>query len=219
MINPNDFVGRRFGKLTVLEYAGKKKLGKGKPEHVYKVCCDCGTVKEVARRNLQNGGTISCGRHRDAARGLHDPNDIVGKRFGRLTVIGYAGHDKDGKGNPPIYRCKCDCGNVIVVRRWCLTSGHTKSCGCLAREKLNFTPQSSLFRKFSRKRKQMLDMVIDTYKVAIKDQELNLKEQCINDLKIGQMLCSIYQSIYPNKVEDITLYSNFFQEQLEAYTH
>lgn len=86
-------------------------------------------------------------------------------------------------------------------------------------EKLNFTPQSSLFRKFSRKRKQMLDMVIDTYKVVIKDQELNQKEHCINDLKIGQMLCSVYQSIYPNKVEDIALYSSFFQEQLEAYTH
>lgn len=28
MINPNDFVGRRFGKLTVLEYAGKKKPAK-----------------------------------------------------------------------------------------------------------------------------------------------------------------------------------------------
>ena len=222
-INPDDIVGRRFGRLIVLEYAGRKQLGKGKPEHVYKVQCDCGTVKEVARRNLQNGGTISCGCHRDDANGLHDPDDIVGKRFGRLTVLEYAGHDENAKGHPPVYRCKCDCGKEIVVRRWCLISGQTSSCGCLQRETAGKRSVSlsagQLYRKFGKNRRQILNMVFDTYKLSVEDQKKKLYSNCINDLKIGQMLCDVYQDIFPNRVEDIALYSRFFQEQLETFIH
>ena len=58
-------------------------------------------------------------------------NEIIGQKFGRLTVIERAGTDKH---KFAMYRCKCDCGNEVITRKCSLTSGHTKSCGCIQRE-------------------------------------------------------------------------------------
>lgn len=56
--------------------------------------------------------------------------DLTGKRFGRWTVIERATSRK-GK---TAWKCACDCGNVSVVIGYNLTSGHSKSCGCLTDE-------------------------------------------------------------------------------------
>ena len=50
-----------------------------------------------------------------------------GQKFGILTVV-----CKDHKGSDRkwYYRCRCDCGNITIVRSNALTSGNTKSCGC-----------------------------------------------------------------------------------------
>lgn len=54
-------------------------------------------------------------------------SDLTGKVFGRLTVV--------SKNDLPRYcNCVCLCGNETKVRKDCLESGNTKSCGCLARE-------------------------------------------------------------------------------------
>lgn len=53
---------------------------------------------------------------------------IIGKRFGRLTVIDL---DHVGEKNHSTWwRCLCDCGNETVVYRGSLTSGDIVSCGC-----------------------------------------------------------------------------------------
>lgn len=54
----------------------------------------------------------------------------VGERYGRLTVI--------TRREPPAQRvmCQCDCGNVTSVLYGSLSSGHTKSCGCGATQRL-----------------------------------------------------------------------------------
>lgn len=57
-----------------------------------------------------------------------------GDRYGRLVIVGIEGKDRH-KNN--IYRCKCDCGNTAFVRGNNLTSGNTRSCGCLSREVKN----------------------------------------------------------------------------------
>jgi hypothetical protein len=55
---------------------------------------------------------------------------MTGQKFGRLTVLRREG--SQGKG--ATWLCLCDCGTEHVVRRSDLTSGNTKSCGCLRRE-------------------------------------------------------------------------------------
>lgn len=56
--------------------------------------------------------------------------DLTGQRFGLLTaknpIITTSSNRTRVK-----WICKCDCGNKIIVIASNLTSGHTKSCGCL----------------------------------------------------------------------------------------
>jgi hypothetical protein len=53
-------------------------------------------------------------------------NNLIGKRFGKLTVI-----EMIPKTTRKTYwKCMCDCGNEKIVRSDSLTSGRTQSCGC-----------------------------------------------------------------------------------------
>ena len=57
--------------------------------------------------------------------------DLTGQRFGRLTVVERTGTSKNGNA---LWACRCDCGNVAVVRGASLKNGITRSCGCLIAE-------------------------------------------------------------------------------------
>jgi len=59
--------------------------------------------------------------------------DLTGRRFGRLRVIEDAGRSPKKR---TMWRCKCDCGKEVVVMSHNLTTGRTKSCGCLQKEAL-----------------------------------------------------------------------------------
>lgn len=58
--------------------------------------------------------------------------DLVGQKFGRLTVVSL--YLESSHGNS-VWNCVCDCGNEVRVLGNNLKRGHTKSCGCLSREK------------------------------------------------------------------------------------
>lgn len=83
--------------------------------------------------------------------------DMIGKRFGRLTVLSFAGHNKYAKPQP-VWLCRCDCGNETVVSGNALRSGNTKSCGCLQierRREANCLPEGvasfhRLYREYER---------------------------------------------------------------------
>ena len=64
---------------------------------------------------------------------MHNKIDwsMIGKRFGRLTIIDL---DHEGK-NGPFWLCRCDCGNEKVVGNYHLKCGDTTSCGCKKRER------------------------------------------------------------------------------------
>jgi len=57
----------------------------------------------------------------------NDLKDEIGNKYGRLTVISYAG--LTGR-RLACWECLCECGNKIITRGSNLRSGHTKSCGC-----------------------------------------------------------------------------------------
>lgn len=56
---------------------------------------------------------------------------MIGRRFGRLTVTTECGRSKTGL---VMWECKCDCGNIAIVRGTHLREGSIRSCGCIRRE-------------------------------------------------------------------------------------
>lgn len=61
--------------------------------------------------------------------------DLTGQKFGRLTVLERLKSVTGSNGKKiVVYRCKCECGNIINVYGKFLRSGDKKSCGCLYNE-------------------------------------------------------------------------------------
>lgn len=56
--------------------------------------------------------------------------DLTGQRFGRLVVLDRI---PPGEHRRTRWRCLCDCGREKVTDTNKLTSGNTRSCGCLRR--------------------------------------------------------------------------------------
>lgn len=57
--------------------------------------------------------------------------NLIGQKFGKLTVIKYDGANKKRKTS--MWLCKCECGNEKVIATHDLRHG-TISCGCLSEE-------------------------------------------------------------------------------------
>ena len=112
MAQLKDRTGIRYGHLVAIEYKGNSKW----------LCqCDCGNQKVVYGGHLENGHTKSCGCIRQPRTNLY------GQVFGRLMVVDWEGNGK--------WRCRCECGNEVLVQTDNLKSGNTKSCGCLQRDR------------------------------------------------------------------------------------
>lgn len=58
--------------------------------------------------------------------------NLAGKRFSRLLVLKRIGTQNTS----PLWKCKCDCGNITKVTTRALKSGNTCSCGCIHKESL-----------------------------------------------------------------------------------
>ncbi len=60
--------------------------------------------------------------------------DMIGKKYGRLTVIARA--PNKSKDNAAYWECVCACGNHTTVRGATLRQGQTLSCGCYQRDRM-----------------------------------------------------------------------------------
>lgn len=131
-----DLSGQKFGKLTVVKYAGKDKRNRA----LFYCKCECGNSKVVRGNHIAKGSIKSCGclqgynkNKRDRAR-YH-----VGEAHNKLTIIDVDYNNKNRK--QPGYRqhlmvCKCSCGSSkkVLATYSQLTKGQTKSCGCYKNE-------------------------------------------------------------------------------------
>lgn len=124
-----DLTGKRFGKVTVLRRAEKDKMY-GEKKAITWVCrCDCGNVFDAVGNNLKRGLSNSCGY-------CYNYENLIGQRFGKLTVIRKADEKKTYGGKEYVaWVCKCDCGNEVEVITSALKNGNTTSCGCKANYK------------------------------------------------------------------------------------
>lgn len=114
--------GKRYGGLVVLGYAATKR---GQPLLRCK-CVHCERTITKGASLLESCALKSCGCKRTARR-----VSAVGKRFGRLVVIGAL----DGTG-PMRLKCKCDCGIECNKLYRSMNAGLTTSCGCAMRDHL-----------------------------------------------------------------------------------
>ena len=127
-----DLKGQRFYKLLVEEETPKRDA---KGSVIWLCKCDCGQTTLASTSDLRSGHKKSCGcwqKEKAAILGKSNLKDLVGQKFGLLTVIAKDKTEKTPNGSTKIYwKCKCDCGNEIIVRGNSLQSGNTKSCGCI----------------------------------------------------------------------------------------
>lgn len=119
----SSIAGRKFGRLTAL-----KMIPKGEKAYRSWLCeCECGTTSIILESNLIGGNSGQCAICRDRLNGEKQIKDLVGERFGMLTVFEISKKNKSGNYQ---WLCKCDCGETTVVSSSNLLQGHTLSCGC-----------------------------------------------------------------------------------------
>lgn len=118
-------VGNRYGKLTVLSQIVEPEI---KKQHNGAACwkcqCECGRIIITTGHELRRGRRKTCGNKECSNLVINE----VGKRYGKLTIVKYAGLNKTGQA---LWECQCDCGNKIIALGTNLRRGNTKSCGCL----------------------------------------------------------------------------------------
>lgn len=120
-LKKHDLTNQKFGYLTVLEDTGKITNHRN---IIWKCECKCGNIIEVPGGYLTSSKVTSCGCYKKEK----STKDILGKRFGKLTVIEKT--DKR-KNSYIIWKCRCDCGNICYKDSYCLNNDKTHSCGCL----------------------------------------------------------------------------------------
>lgn len=116
-------IGQKINKWTVLEI----KFDRKKPDALCE--CECGTIKLVNLQNLLHNLSKDCGCGRKKTLSDRQTDDIIGQKFGRLTVLELL--PERNKNKRKIYKCQCECGNIVNVLGNSLKTYHTLSCGCL----------------------------------------------------------------------------------------
>lgn len=151
-------VGKKFGKLTVVEKAdfkGKptksilKHYGNYEERTVYHkakgdqwLCkCECGNHTIVTSSCLFTGHTSSCGCDKkphkkrvlkiEKEKFVLEPNMHIGRLKILKKISGCSSRDR-------VWLCKCECGNKKEIKELCIRQG-VKSCGCLKKKNVRFT--------------------------------------------------------------------------------
>lgn len=147
--------------------------------------------------------------------------ELVGKRFGRWTVLEAVGIDKHQNS---LFKVLCDCGTEKVVIGSTLRRGISKSCGCLAQENrvksltkhgLAGTLEYKKFHCAKRKAQKLnatppwanLEKIREIYKSCPKNQQVDHIIPLINDMVCGLHVESNLQ--YLTKPENLSKSNKF----------
>lgn len=142
-----NLLGLSFERLTVIkrlhDYISPQNIGYPK----WRCRCSCGNIKDVLACHLKSGKIKSCGCYRKDKLRERLLDDLINKKFGRLTVLKRdTDHISSSNEHRTRWICKCDCGNYITVWAKSIKSGNTTSCGC-ATESLIASDLKSYFIK------------------------------------------------------------------------
>lgn len=111
--------GYRCGHLTAMTLVRKDKTSR----QWWQWRCDCGKIAVIDTYRVKNGirRHWGCLKKRPHTKMLRS-----GQRFGRLVVIEKVGHTGQ------LWLFKCDCGKLKATIKSRVTTGLTRSCGCLS---------------------------------------------------------------------------------------
>lgn len=133
-IDPNDMVNLHIGKLKVISVHHQQG------RHWYYTCkCDCGNIVIKERSALKNRVNLQCMYCYKEEQIQNIIKSMIGKRYDRLEVIEFD-HMEPRKGSTKknshsfFFKCKCDCGNIVIVDKYILDSRSKRSCNCLQSE-------------------------------------------------------------------------------------
>lgn len=114
----------------VIKYLRHVKSG----DSFWLVRCNCGKEFETKKRNIIGYGKAkplhSCRKcaHKRRGKLLRKTDEMIGKKFGRWTVIAQNESDKYGQMH---YFCQCPCGTERIVNGKAMRLGLSTSCGCI----------------------------------------------------------------------------------------
>lgn len=126
---------------------------------MWKCQCDCGNIKTIMATSLKNGRTQSCGCYNKERISESNSKNLIGRKFGRLTVI------KRDENRASHWFCLCDCQKNTLNPKYKsifsgnLINGKIVSCGCYNKE------QSKIQMKKMRKQYNTYDFNDNTVHV------------------------------------------------------
>lgn len=132
--------------------------------------------------------------------GAFNVKDLIGIRFGKLVVIKLDHIGQYGKE----YVCKCDCGNIKVIRGSTLTSGNITGCGCsIGKSNIGKVCDKQALSRIGEKYNNLLIIGIDSSKLKLRQRSYimickcdcgNITKQIYADIKKGKVVsCGCHQ--------------------------
>lgn len=192
-------IGKRFGKLTVVEISNSISKEKRK---IWKCKCDCGNIREVATKYLNNGTITAC--KECSRKNSINIKEEKGKQYNDWIILDFY---RDKK-NKLIAVCKCKCGTIKDVIFANIKNGSSKNCGCGRKKYLSNKAkgESIIGKKFGKL------LVLEE---KGKDKNRKIKYKCVcecgnkvtvlgSSLKNGHTSsCGCSQSKYPALIKNI----------------
>lgn len=126
-------IGQVFGCYKVIDEAPPTITPSGQIKHNYLCeCIHCNNQKTMNKYKVTHNNYQHCEKCKPKP---NVKNDLTGREFGSLKVIGRAPNHIQPNGTEKImYVCQCNCGQYTTVSYSHLLSNHTTSCGCKQRQ-------------------------------------------------------------------------------------
>lgn len=130
--NYNEFIGKKFGKLTIISIFYKKE--KNRNVRYVHCKCDCGNEKDINFYNVIHNKSNSCGCYAKELTSRimtkYQDSEVLNHTFGKLTVLSLFKKVVNNK-SMRMAHCRCVCGNYVDFLINVLHDGREHSCGCV----------------------------------------------------------------------------------------
>jgi hypothetical protein len=183
-----DITGNKFGMLLCVgsrqELTGKTRKTYTK---IWQFQCDCGKLVELSRHYIEYNGQKSCGCLGRDRKGRVDnkrrPDNIQGQRFGNLVAVEMLPEVREW--NSAIWRCQCDCGNIVNFNRKRLNKGIRLNCG----DKKNHKFYLKKYPESPSTLPEEVWKIVEQYLIFTKaEYKADFQSQAIEDEKFNRLL-------------------------------